>query len=50
MKAEAGQLGPEAVYSAVLMPVLKVTSNGSIVSDWEAHPNGGMADEWGERQ
>ncbi len=45
-EAEAGQLGPEGVYSAVLMPVLKVTSNGSIVSDWEACPNGGMADEW----
>ncbi|PBL03188.1 hypothetical protein ARMGADRAFT_1021924 [Armillaria gallica] len=54
-EAEAGELGPEGVYSAVLMPVLKVTSNGSIVSDWEARPNGGMADEWesddeGERE
>ncbi len=32
------------------MPVLKVTSNGSIVSDWEARPkarpNGGMVDKW----
>ncbi|PBK84046.1 hypothetical protein ARMGADRAFT_1037407 [Armillaria gallica] len=45
-EAEAGELGPEGVYSVVLMPVLKVTSNGSIVSDWEACPNGGMADEW----
>ncbi|PBK82323.1 hypothetical protein ARMGADRAFT_1038652 [Armillaria gallica] len=45
-EVEAGELGPEGVYSAVLMPVLKVTSNGSIVSDWEAHPNSGMADEW----
>ncbi len=32
--AEAGELGPEGMYSAVLMPVLKVTSNGTIVSDW----------------
>ncbi len=39
-EAEVGELGPEGVYSAVLMPVL------SIVSDWEACPNGGMADEW----
>ncbi|PBK95933.1 hypothetical protein ARMGADRAFT_1028181 [Armillaria gallica] len=45
-EAEAGELGPEGVYSAVLMPVLKVTSNSSIVSDWEARPNGGMADKW----
>ncbi|PBL00083.1 hypothetical protein ARMGADRAFT_1024146 [Armillaria gallica] len=45
-EAEAGELGPEGIYSAVLMPVLKVTSNGSIVSDWEACLNGGMADEW----
>ncbi|PBK84528.1 hypothetical protein ARMGADRAFT_1088299 [Armillaria gallica] len=45
-EAEAGELGPEGVYSAVLMPVLKVTSNGAIVSDWEAHPNSGMVDEW----
>ncbi|PBK87584.1 hypothetical protein ARMGADRAFT_1034781 [Armillaria gallica] len=45
-EVEAGELGPEGVYSAVLMPVLKVTSNGSIVSDWEACPNGGMVDEW----
>ncbi len=43
---KAGELGPEGMYSVVLMPVLKVTSNGSIVSDWEAHPNGGMADKW----
>ncbi|PBL01895.1 hypothetical protein ARMGADRAFT_1071402 [Armillaria gallica] len=34
-EAEAGELGPEGMYSVVLMPVLKVTSNGSIVSDWE---------------
>ncbi|PBK90668.1 hypothetical protein ARMGADRAFT_1032211 [Armillaria gallica] len=45
-EAEAGQLGPKGMYSAVLMPVLKVTSNGSIVSDWEVHPNGRMVDEW----
>ncbi|PBL04494.1 hypothetical protein ARMGADRAFT_1022901 [Armillaria gallica] len=45
-EAEAGELGPEGVYSAVLMPVLKVTSNGSIVSNWEVCPNGGMADKW----
>ncbi|SJL00958.1 uncharacterized protein ARMOST_04271 [Armillaria ostoyae] len=45
-EAEAGELGPEGVYSAVLMPVLKVTSSGSIVSDWEARLNGGMVDEW----
>ncbi len=45
-EAEAGELGPEGMYSAVLMPVLKVTSNGAIVSDWEACPNSGMADEW----
>ncbi|PBK84274.1 hypothetical protein ARMGADRAFT_1037209 [Armillaria gallica] len=45
-EAEAGELGPKSLYSAVLMPVLKVTSNGSIVSDWEACPNGRMADEW----
>ncbi len=45
-EAEAGELGPEGVYSVVLMPVLKVTSNGSIVSDWEVHPNSGMVDEW----
>ncbi|KAK0239617.1 hypothetical protein EDD85DRAFT_787882 [Armillaria nabsnona] len=37
---------PEDMYSAVLMPVLKVTSNRSIVSDWEACPNGGMVDKW----
>ncbi|PBK88808.1 hypothetical protein ARMGADRAFT_1033788 [Armillaria gallica] len=43
---EAGELGPEGMYSAVLMPVLKATSNGSIVSNWEACPNGGMADKW----
>ncbi len=45
-EVEAGELRPEGMYSAVLMPVLKVTSNGSIVSNWEVHPNGGMADEW----
>ncbi len=45
-EVEVGELGPEGVYSAVLMPVLKVTSNGSIVSDWEVRPNSGMADEW----
>ncbi|PBK66185.1 hypothetical protein ARMSODRAFT_1021777 [Armillaria solidipes] len=45
-EAEVGELGPESMYSAVLMPVLKITSSGSIVSDWEACPNGGMADEW----
>ncbi|PBK82412.1 hypothetical protein ARMGADRAFT_1038717 [Armillaria gallica] len=45
-EVEAGELGPEGVYSAVLMPVLKVTSNGAIVSDWEARPNSGMVDEW----
>ncbi|PBK86098.1 hypothetical protein ARMGADRAFT_1035828 [Armillaria gallica] len=45
-EAEVGELGPEGMYSAVLMSVLKVTSNSSIVSDWEARPNGGMADEW----
>ncbi|PBK89885.1 hypothetical protein ARMGADRAFT_1083359 [Armillaria gallica] len=44
-EAEVGELGPEGMYSAVLMPVLKVTSNGSIVSDWEARPNRGMADK-----
>ncbi|KAK0437488.1 hypothetical protein EV421DRAFT_1907236 [Armillaria borealis] len=41
-----GELGLEGIYSAVLMPVLKVISNGSIVSDWEACLNSGMADEW----
>ncbi|PBK82705.1 hypothetical protein ARMGADRAFT_1038380 [Armillaria gallica] len=45
-EVEAGELGPEGMYSVVLMPVLKVTSNSSIVSDWEACPNRGMADEW----
>ena len=45
-EAEAGELRPEGVYSTVLMPVLKVTSNRSIVSDWEVRPNSGMADEW----
>ncbi|PBK89882.1 hypothetical protein ARMGADRAFT_1032958 [Armillaria gallica] len=45
-QAEVGELGPESVYSAVLMPVLKVTSNGSIVSNWEACPNSRMADKW----
>ncbi|PBK84003.1 hypothetical protein ARMGADRAFT_1037594 [Armillaria gallica] len=45
-EVEVGELGPEGVYSAVLMLVLKVTSNGSIVSNWEARPNGGMVDEW----
>ncbi|PBK89474.1 hypothetical protein ARMGADRAFT_1083464 [Armillaria gallica] len=45
-EVEAGELGPEGMYSVVLMPVLKVTSNGSIVSDWEVHPNSRMADKW----
>ncbi|PBK94574.1 hypothetical protein ARMGADRAFT_1028987 [Armillaria gallica] len=45
-EAEVGELGPEGMYSAVLMPVLKVTSNGSIVSNWEARPNSRMVDEW----
>ncbi len=45
-EAEAGELGPEGMYSVVLMPVLKVTSNGCIVSDWEVCPNSRMADEW----
>ncbi|PBK87883.1 hypothetical protein ARMGADRAFT_1034489 [Armillaria gallica] len=45
-EVEVGELGPEGVYSAVLMPVLKVTSNSAIISDWEAYPNGGMADKW----
>ncbi|PBK90897.1 hypothetical protein ARMGADRAFT_1031994 [Armillaria gallica] len=45
-EVEVGELGPEGMYSAVLMPVLKVTSNGSIISDWEARPNSRMADEW----
>ncbi len=45
-EAEVGELGPEGMYSAVLMPILKITSNRSIVSDWEVHPNSGMADKW----
>ncbi|PBK83201.1 hypothetical protein ARMGADRAFT_1038006 [Armillaria gallica] len=45
-EAKAGELWPEGIYSVVLMPVLKVTYNGSIVSDWEARLNSGMADEW----
>ncbi len=45
-KAEVGEIRPEGMYSAVLMPVLRVTSNGSIISDWEVCPNGGMADKW----
>ncbi|PBK81127.1 hypothetical protein ARMGADRAFT_1039526 [Armillaria gallica] len=45
-EAEAGELGPEGIYSVMLMPVLKVTSNGSMISDLEVHPNGGMADKW----
>ncbi|PBK81126.1 hypothetical protein ARMGADRAFT_1039525 [Armillaria gallica] len=45
-EAEAGELGPEGIYSVMLMPVLKVISNGSMISDLEVHPNGGMADKW----
>ncbi|KAK0245363.1 hypothetical protein EDD85DRAFT_783288 [Armillaria nabsnona] len=45
-EVEAGKLRPEGVYRVVLMPVLKVISSGSIVSDWEAHPNSRIGDKW----